>query len=188
LLSARSHGPSVFPPQPAGLWQAAFNNERRWVTSVGEDRYRRALYVFWRRSVPYPSMEVFDAPNRELCSLRRTRTNTPLQAFVTLNDPVYVECAQALARRMLEEGDGAPVIRGMELCLQRPPSDRERELLGDLYKDALAELERAPLEDAVRLATNPLGPLPEEQDPRQAAAWTAVAGVLLNLDAVLNRE
>jgi Protein of unknown function (DUF1553)/Protein of unknown function (DUF1549)/Planctomycete cytochrome C/NedA-like, galactose-binding domain len=188
LLSARSHGPSVFPPQPAGLWQAAFNNERRWVTSVGEDRYRRGLYVFWRRSVPYPSMEVFDAPNRELCSLRRTRTNTPLQAFVTLNDPVYVECAQALARRMLEEGDGAPVIRGMELCLQRPPSDRERELLGDLYKDALAELERAPLEDAVRLATNPLGPLPEEQDPRQAAAWTAVAGVLLNLDAVLNRE
>src|SRR5437762_4327071 len=95
------YGPSVFPPQPDGLWQAAFNGERTWQTSKGEDRYRRGLYTFWRRTVPYPSMATFDAPSRETCSLRRIRTNTPLQAFVTMNDPAYVEASQALARRIM---------------------------------------------------------------------------------------
>jgi hypothetical protein len=99
LLSPKIHGPSVFPPQPDGLWQAAFNGERTYPTSTGEDRYRRGIYTFWRRTVPYPSMAAFDAPSREVCTIRRIQTSTPLQAFVTLNDPVYVECAQALARR-----------------------------------------------------------------------------------------
>ena len=88
LLSRKMRGPSVYPPQPEGLWQAAFNGERTWPTSKGEDRYRRGLYTFWRRTIPYPSMTTFDAPSRETCSLRRFRTNTPLQAFVTMNDPV----------------------------------------------------------------------------------------------------
>ena len=101
LLSRKMGGPSVFPPQPDGLWQAAFNGQRTWATSTGEDRYRRGLYTFWRRTVPYPSMATFDAPSREICTVRRIRTNTPLQAFVTLNDPVYVEAAQALARRIV---------------------------------------------------------------------------------------
>ena len=109
------------PPQPqdgravastrrsrTGSWQAAFNGERTWPTSTGEDRYRRGLYTFWRRTVPYPSMATFDAPSRETCTLRRIRTNTPLQAFVTLNDPVYVEAAQALARRIVKEGGATP--------------------------------------------------------------------------------
>ena len=104
LLSRKVGGPSVFPPQPDGLWQAAFNGERTWSTSQGEDRYRRGLYTFWRRTVPYPSMATFDAPSREICAIRRVRTNTPLQSFVTLNDPVYVEAAQALARRIVREG------------------------------------------------------------------------------------
>ena len=104
LLSRKIGGPSVFPPQPAGLWQAAFNGERTWSTSQGEDRYRRGLYTFWRRTVPYPSMAVFDAPSREICAIRRVRTNTPLQSLVTLNDPVYVEAAQALARRIVRDG------------------------------------------------------------------------------------
>ena len=98
LLSQRIGGPSVFPVQPAGLWQAAFNGERTWSTSAGEDRYRRGLYTFWRRTIPYPSMAVFDAPSREICAIRRIRTNTPLQSLVTLNDPVYVEAAQSLAQ------------------------------------------------------------------------------------------
>ena len=93
LLSHKMFGPSVFPPQPDGLWQAAFNGERTYPTSTGEDRYRRGIYIFWRRTVPYPSMAAFDAPSREVCTLRRIPTSTPLQAFVTLNDPVYVECA-----------------------------------------------------------------------------------------------
>ena len=108
LLSRKLGGPSVFPPQPDGLWQAAFNGERTWATSQGADRYRRGLYTFWRRTVPYPSMAAFDAPSREICAIKRVRTNTPLQSFVTLNDPVYVEAAQALARRIVREG-GADV-------------------------------------------------------------------------------
>src|SRR5207244_3435749 len=108
LLSGKIGGPSVYPPQPEGLWQAAFNGERTWPNSTGEDRYRRGLYTFWRRTVPYPSMATFDAPSRETCTVRRIRTNTPLQAFVTLNDPVYVEAAQALARRVIKEGGASP--------------------------------------------------------------------------------
>ncbi|NOX98737.1 MAG: DUF1549 domain-containing protein, partial [Verrucomicrobia bacterium] len=104
LISNKIGGPSVYPPQPPGMWRAAFNGQRNWATSKGEDRYRRGLYTFWRRSVPYPSMATFDAPSREVCNLRRIRTNTPLQAFVTLNDPVYVEIAQAMARRIINEG------------------------------------------------------------------------------------
>ena len=120
-------GPSVFPPQPDGLWQAAFNGERDYPTSTGEDRYRRGLYVFIRRTVPNPTIAMFDAPSRETCTFRRLPTNTPLQAFVTLNDPVYVEAAHALARRILREGGGsgrAGRAYALRLCLGRPPTRR----------------------------------------------------------------
>src|SRR5205807_2742279 len=128
LLSRKLHGPSVYPPQPDGLWQAAFNGQRTWPTSKGEDRYRRGLYTFWRRTVPYPSMATFDAPSRENCTLRRLPTNTPLQAFVTLNDPAYVEMAQALGRRIIREGGHSPEERtryGLKLALARPPTDKQ---------------------------------------------------------------
>ena len=94
LLSQKMKGPSVFPQQPPGLWRVAFNGDRTWTTSPGTEHDRRALYTFWRRTIPYPSMTTFDAPSREVCAIRRIRTNTPLQAFVTLNDPVYVEASQ----------------------------------------------------------------------------------------------
>jgi hypothetical protein len=189
LLSDKIGGPSVFPPQPEGLWRAAFNGERTWSTSTGDDRYRRALYVFLRRTVPYPSLATFDAPSRETCTVRRLPTNTPLQAFVTLNDPVYVECAQALARRILREsGPGvADCIRfGLELCLGRPPRKNEMRILEEHYR---AEFEhyRAQPDEARQLATDPLGPLWPGFCPAEAAAWTSVANVLLNLDAVLTR-
>ncbi|MFY7951915.1 MAG: DUF1553 domain-containing protein, partial [Armatimonadaceae bacterium] len=103
LLSRKIGGPSVYPPQPDGLWQAAFNGERSYPTSTGEDRYRRGLYTFWRRTVPHPSMATFDAPSRESCTLRRQPTNTPLQALVTLNDPIYVEMARAFGKRIVNE-------------------------------------------------------------------------------------
>src|SRR5258706_6300622 len=92
--------PPSRPPQPSFGLTAAFGGTFDWKNSEGEDRYRRALYVEWRRTSPYPSMATFDAPNREVCALRRPRSNTPLQALVTLNDPVYIEAAQALAKRM----------------------------------------------------------------------------------------
>jgi hypothetical protein len=189
LLSRKMHGPSVFPPQPAGLWQAAFNGQRTWPTSHGEDRYRRGLYTFWRRTVPYPSMAAFDAPSRETCTSRRIRTNTPLQAFVTLNDPVYVEAAQALARRIVREGGTGALERarfGLRLCLCRPPLVEEVRHLTELFRDELAHY-RKDADAARALTTEPLGPLPEGMDTAELAAWTVAANVLLNLDGVLTR-
>ncbi len=99
LLSTKMYGPSVKPPQPALGINAAFGGSIDWKTSTGVDKYRRGLYTEWRRSNPYPAMSTFDAPNRDVCVVRRNRTNTPLQALVTLNDEVYIEAAQALAAR-----------------------------------------------------------------------------------------
>src|SRR5207344_2346314 len=98
------YGPPVHPPQPINGLAAAFGQSTDWATSPGEDRHRRALYTRWRRNLPYASMITFDAPERNVCSMRRIRTNTPLQALVTMNDQVYVEAAQGLARRILAEG------------------------------------------------------------------------------------
>ncbi|MHB1557546.1 MAG: PSD1 and planctomycete cytochrome C domain-containing protein [Isosphaeraceae bacterium] len=189
LLSRKVGGPSVFPPQPDGLWQAAFNGERTWSTSAGDDRYRRGLYVFWRRTVPYPSMAAFDAPSREICAIRRVRTNTPLQSFVTMNDPVYVEAAQALARRIVRDGGRDTTARmrfALTLCQCRPPRPEQIEPLLALHS---AELDRYRKDRAaaVALATEPIGPAPAGVDPADLAAWTAVANVLLNLDSVLSR-
>jgi hypothetical protein len=190
LLSRKKGGPSVNPPQPSLGLSAAFGGGIDWQPSTGEDRYRRGLYTTWRRSNPYPSMATFDAPNREVCTVRRPSTNTPLQALVTLNDPVYVEAAQALARRMVAETPGVAgqpgwgeAQRGFRLVLGRQPSDAELSRLVALYDEALAGFEQAP-EDAMAVATDPLGPLPDDlanQAPR-LAAWTVVANVILNLD------
>ncbi len=189
LLSRQVGGPSVFPPQPEGLWQAAFNGQRTWATSQGDDKYRRGLYTFWRRTVPYPSMATFDAPSRELCTVRRIRSNTPLQAFVTLNDPVFVEAAQALGRRIVREGGSSAEDRvryGLLLCLGRPGSEPEVGVLMELFQ-AERERYRNDPEAAKALATEPLGPLPADAEPAEMAAWTAVANVLLNLDGVLTK-
>ncbi|WZO99405.1 PSD1 and planctomycete cytochrome C domain-containing protein [Isosphaeraceae bacterium EP7] len=189
LLSRKMNGPSVFPYQPGGLWQAAFNGERTWATSDGEDRHRRGLYTFWRRTTPYPSMTAFDAPSRETCAIRRIRTNTPLQAFVTMNDPVYVEASQALARRMVREGgsdDRSRARFGLELCLGRPATDDQVDRIEQLYRGERDHY-RSHSEDAKALATEPLGPLPEGMAADELAAWTTIANVLLNLDGVLTR-
>jgi hypothetical protein len=190
LLSRKVHGPSVYPPQPAGLWQAAFNGaDRTWATSAGEDRYRRAIYTFWRRTVPYPSLATFDAPSREICSMRRIRTNTPLQAFVTLNDPVYVEAAQALARRLVREGGTSVEDRvrfGLRLCLARPAHPQQVDELAALYRN-MADHYREHSAEAEKTATDPLGKLPADMNAGELAAWTVVANVLLNLDGVLTK-
>jgi len=186
-LSEKIGGPSVFPPQPPNLWQAAFNGDRNYPTSTGEDRYRRGLYTFWRRTVPPPGMAAFDAPSREICTFRRMPTNTPLQALVTLNDPVYVEMAQAMGRRLVREGGNSPVSRlryGLTLALGRPPIEPQVKALIDLYT---TELQRYSSDKvaAKKLATDPLGPLAPDADPAEFAAWTVVCNVLLNMDSVL---
>jgi hypothetical protein len=188
LLSSKMYGPPVRPPQPSSGLTAAFGGSLDWKTSEGEDRYRRALYVEWRRTNPYPSLATFDAPNREVCAVRRPRSNTPLQALVTLNDPVYVEAAQGLGRRMAET-EGSPATKaefGFRLCLARPPRERELARLGEFYKAALARYEEHP-EAAKQFASEPLGPLPEGSSAKTLAAWTAVGNVLLNLDEMLMR-
>lgn len=135
-------------------------------------------------------MATFDAPNREVCTVRRIRTNTPLQALVTMNDPVYVEASQALGRRMGLEVGGAPADKaafGFRLCLARPPSPEEAERLASLYEQAKARFAAAP-DDALQMATDPLGPLPQGADAAEMAAWTVVANVLLNLDETIARR
>ena len=118
LLSRKIGGPSVFPPQPPGVWDLPYNDEK-WEESKGEDRYRRGIYTFVRRSALHPAMMNFDATSREFCTVRRIRTNTPLQALTTLNDAGFFEMAQALARRIVREGgsdDRSRVSYGFRLC------------------------------------------------------------------------
>ena len=189
LLSKKMLGPSVRPPRPELGLKAAFGRNMDWETSPGEDRYRRALYTEARRTSPYPSMATFDAPSRETCTLRRDRTNTPLQALVTLNDPVYVEAAQALARRMnAASSDAKEKARlGFRLCLTRPPSETELQRLVQMRDDALAVYNQD-AKAATDMATNPLGPVPPGADVADLAAWTTVVNVLLHLDETLMKR
>jgi hypothetical protein len=190
LLSAKLYGPPVKPPQPALGISAAFGSGIDWQTSAGQDRYRRALYTMWRRSNPYPSMATFDAPNREVCTVRRVRTNTPLQALVTLNDPVYIEAAQALARKVVAEGGATPhdrAVYAFRTCLSRPPRDDEVARLVHLYEQSLTRLQPQP-EEARKLATDPLGPPAQATNFAELAAWTVVGNVLLNLDEMLMKR
>jgi hypothetical protein len=191
LLSRKVGGPSVYPPQPDGLWSVAFNGgQNTYPTSKGEDRYRRGLYSFWRRIAPNPTMVTFDAPSRETCTIRRVPTNTPLQAFVTLNDPVFVECAQAMARRIQNEAKGdvpARIKWALQLVLSRPPTDEQVAALKELYDTEYAGYQKN-LPAAQQLATNSELPLPEKADAAALAVWTVVANVLLNLDGVLMKS
>ena len=189
LLSKKLGGPSVYPYQPDGLWRAAFNGERTWQTSLGEDRYRRGLYTFWRRTVPYPSMATFDVPSRESCTVRRLPSNTPLQALVTLNDPVFVEAAQALGRRLANHhGSVTDRIRwGLKQVQVRAPKDTDVRVLAELWEKEALDYRTRP-DEARRVASEPLGPIPAELDAAEAAAWTEVGNVLLNLDSVLTRS
>ena len=189
LLSRKMYGPSVRPPRPSMGLNAAFGGALDWATSAGEDMHRRALYTEWRRTAPYPSMVTFDAPNREVCTLRRNRTNTPLQALVTMNDPVYIEAAQALARRMMA-GGAAPeekVRTGFRLTLTRPPSEKEVQRLIALHAAVLPSY-RQDEKKALEMATNPIGPVPKGADDADLAAWTTVANTLLNLDETVMKR
>ena len=205
LLSSKMYGPPVRPPQPTLGLAAAFGSTTDWQTSAGEDRLRRAIYTTWRRSNPYPSMATFDATNREVCTVRRSRTNTPLQALVTLNDPVYVESAQALARQMMAGGGANPedcARLGFRLCLARAPHEMELARMVELYEHSRGRLAGNP--EAARLLTNdpaaaapaataPAGTAPAataapDASTVQLAAWTVVANVLLNLDEMMMKR
>ena len=180
LLSTKMGGAPVMPPQPAGVWQTVYNS-KNWEESKGEDRYRRAIYTFWKRSAAYPGFLSFDMPARDLCTARRTPTNTPLQALVTLNDVVYQEAATALAGRAARELSDSPapearIARMFELVISRPPAATETVRLRKLYDETLA----ATTALQVNAAASP------EKRP-EARALEDVAAAILNLDAAFVR-
>ncbi len=189
LLSDKMGGPGVMPPQPDGIWQMVYSGDK-WTTPKNEDKYRRGIYTFWRRTSPYPSMVTFDAPSREFCVLRRVRSNTPLQALTLLNDPVYVEAAQALARRVLDElpkaSDAARIEHAFRLVVSRKPTKQESTRIAALLASKRATF-AADAKAAETFATSQLGKLPEGLAASEAAAWTVVANVLLNLDELITK-
>jgi mono/diheme cytochrome c family protein len=191
LLSAKMGGPSVRPMAPNLGLSTAFGRSNDWTVSTGEDRHRRSVYTEIRRNGPYASFSTFDAPNREVCTIRRGRTNTPLQAFVTLNDPVFVEANQALARRLIAEvkTGGVPekLTHAYRVCLSRDPDASEVATLSGVYQESLAAF-KVDVAAAAKMATEPIGAAPQGGDIAELAAWTATANVIMNLDEFLMRR
>ena len=175
LLTDKIGGPPVMPPQPEGVWNSVYNDSK-WVDAKGPDRYRRAIYTYIKRTSGYPSFLIFDASDHDVSLARRIPTNTPLQALVTMNDPVYQEAAAALAKRMMQASDKLDerIRCGARMVLSRDPSDFELATLHGLFEKALAETPGG--SNAVAAKSN-----------RELSALTAVASVLFNLDAALTR-
>ena len=188
LLYPKIGGPSVRPRLPADVAALGYAGSIRWAESKGADAYRRGLYILFQRTVPYPMLMTFDCPDSNTAIIRRRRSNTPLQALTLLNDPVFVECAQALGNRILEEKDATGrderLDYAYQLCVARPPSEPERERLVELLDDFTLWGEENP-DDALDLVGN--AP-PKNIAVSQAAAWTGLARTVLNLDEVITRE
>src|SRR5690606_19469660 len=143
LLSTKMYGPSVMPWQPEGIWLSPYNGST-WVKSEGEDQYRRGVYTYWKRTAPYPSMVTFDGATRDLCSTQRIRTNTPLQALVTLNDSVYLESAKHFAflmrKECVDKGDTRDIIKkGYEMAMLKTIDESRLHTFMKLYDDALRQ-------------------------------------------------
>jgi Protein of unknown function (DUF1553)/Protein of unknown function (DUF1549)/Planctomycete cytochrome C len=191
LLTPTIGGPPVMPPQPAGV--SADYLSLKWVDATGPDRYRRAIYTFLKRTSIYPSLTTFDASAHSVSLARRIPTNTPLQALVTLNDPVYQEAEEALAKRILAKSapgeESRPMvdsrlIYGTQTVLSRDPTPRELESLRNFYQQTLASSKTKP---AAGASGKNISGAAVRRANGELAAWTAVAGVLLNLDAALTR-
>jgi hypothetical protein len=188
LVVHRLGGPSVSPYQPAGLWDELTSGDQ-YTQSKGADLYRRAMYVYWKRSIPYPPLVTFDAPNREVCTDCRARTNTPLQALVLLNDPAYVEAARVLAQRIMTEGGSdieARLAFGFRLCTARAPNEKEILILRQIVEQSLSRYRQNPAA-AVKLIGIGEAPRPSGIDPSELAAWTTIGNILLNLDETITK-
>ncbi len=193
LLDGELGGPSVYPYHPKGLWLEV-NNRPGYSRAYPHPTdaahlYRRSLYTFWKRTVPPPSMSAFDAPTREFCQVQRSRTNTPLQAFVLLHDPQFVEAARALAQRMMREGGRSVDDRlrfGFAACTSRQPNDVEMSILRGLLTERLVQYRNQPASAAALLAVGQ-SPRDTRLDTAEHAAYTAVARVLLNLSEFLTK-
>jgi hypothetical protein len=181
LLIDKQGGRSVKPYEPPGLWEAvSFNNSQKYVPDKGEGQYRRSLYTYWKRQSPPPNMLIFDAPTREYCVVRRPRTNTPLQALVTLNDPHFVEAARGLARRVLEKDPADRIPYAFRLALGRTPTRDEVRILLDSYNQQVAEFSND------RTAAEKLS-AGSGSENAELAAWTTIASMIMNLDEFLTK-
>jgi hypothetical protein len=196
LLDPEVGGRSVSPYQPPGLWEELMSRAdgANWTAQVyvqghGKDLYRRTMYTFWKRTSPPPSLMTFDAPDRETCTVRRARTNTPLQALVLLNDPTYVEAARKLAERMMTEGGKAPEDRiafAFRLATARQATAEERRVLRGVF-DAELAVYRHDAAAALKLLSVGESPRDPKLDLAELAAWATVAGVILNLDETVTK-
>ena len=195
LLNEKIGGKSVYPYQPPGLWEAigfgdSFSSQS-YHQSHGPDLYRRAMYTYWKRSMPYPSMNTFDAPSREVCTSYRARTTTPLQSLVLMNDPAYVEAARALGQRVMtnckDKSLRDQITYAFRLTLARKPTQEELTLLEHLYTDELTHYKQN-AEAAKSLIKVGESEKPKDLDDATLAAWTAIANVLFNLDETITKS
>lgn len=189
LLSPKIGGPSVKPYQPAGYWAYLNFPIREWTNDKGESQYRRGLYTFWQRTFLQPSLKALDAPTREECTAVRTRSNTPLQSLVLLNDPTYVEAARVFAARMMKEAGSAPEERvdwAFRQALSRPARSDEIKLLVGLF-DKHHEQYTADKAAAKQSLEVGIATAPSSAAAADLAAWTSVARVIFNLHETITR-
>jgi hypothetical protein len=197
LLDTRIGGASVSPYQPAGLWEELMSRDdganwtaQTYVQSHGPDLYRRTMYTFWKRTSPPPTLQTFDAPDREVCTVRRARTNTPLQALVLMNDPTYVEAARKLAERVVREGGETTASRAtfaFKLVMTRVPTEKELSVLTRICDD---QLKAYASNDAAAKKVLAVGESPRDEKlaVTELAAWTVVTNAILNLDEAITRN
>lgn len=186
LLTRKIGGPSVYPPQPEGIYVLT-QNKKSWPEEQGDNRFRRGMYTYFWRSRPYPMLPTFDAPNSNTTCTRRVRSNTPLQALTLANDQSLFELVQGFALRILQEGpdyDEGRLRQAFQICLSRTPADHELEVLSRYLSEQRAHFKKSP-KAAEQFASNQL---PEKITATEAASWTAVARVLMNLDEFITRE
>lgn len=191
LLSNKMFGPPIMPYQPSGVWRAVGRNAPVWKEMKNEDRWRRGIYIVYRRAAPYPSMVNFDAPDRSACTIMRPRTNTPLQALTLMNDPAYVEMALGLAGRIMAETDSSTFEDNLEslylLTLSRKPKPEESQYLAQVFTTSLNDFKSNP-ERAKKLVHQPSIHLkPDTDNIEELAAWFIIATSILNLDEMVTR-
>jgi hypothetical protein len=176
------YGPSVMPYQPEGIWRSPYNGAK-WIISTNGDQYRRALYTFWKRSAPYPSMLSFDGTSREVCAARRIRTNTPLQALNTLNDSVYIEAAQHFAKRVIKlvpQNASKQISKAYELAFHKTISSEQQKVFEKLYQTAMLKYKQ----DSIKIEQI----TGDKNADVNAAALIMVTSALINTDEFLTKN